>query len=538
MNLLDKLESHVGQRVFGWGPPSTRDVVVTRDLRVPMSDGTVLLADRWSARHGGDDQPVALIRSPYGRANFIGKLSALPLAERGYQVLVQSARGTFGSGGTFDAMRQERRDGLDTLNWIAEQPWFSGSIVLIGGSYMGYVQWAVADDMPDTVKAMIPAITESACTMEFLRPDGMSLEAPLGWGVEVDGQERPFGMLRSMIFRGKLHRALRTVPLKDADVVARGHRVPFIQDILVHAADSPRWDGVDHRHRVAKTRAAVSSVAGWYDVFLPGQLADFRELQAVRDDCRLTVGPWTHMQSDGTEIREAMSFGLAHARGERPPSRAPVRLYVMGAEQWRDFDEWPPKGYDAQRFYLQPGGGLSAALPAASRSDTYRYDPNDPTPAVGGIRLSGRGRVENSELEARADVLTYTTADLPEPVEIIGEVSADIWIRSSRPSADVFVRICDVDPRGRSFNVCDGLVTVRDAQQLGCATVRLWPTAYRFRAGHRIRVQVSSGAFPRFARNHGSDEPMATVTTLLPADQAIHHDPDHPSSITVPVKTV
>ena len=133
-------------------------------------------------------------------------------------------------------------------------------------------------------------------------------------------------------------------------------------------------------------------------------------------------------------------------------------------------------------------------------------------------------------------MLTYTTTPLESDVEVIGEVSAQIWFRSSLPRADVFVRLCDVDPGGKSWNICDGLTSLSDADQVTAATVRLWPTAYRFKAGHRIRVQVSSGSFPRYARNPGTGEPRATATRLVAADQSVYHDPEHPSAITLPVR--
>ncbi|MFY9847572.1 MAG: CocE/NonD family hydrolase, partial [Trebonia sp.] len=169
--------------------------------------------------------------------------------------------------------------------------------------------------------------------------------------------------------------------------------------------------------------------------------------------------------------------------------------------------------------------------------DRYRYDPADPTPAVGGARMvRDSGRRDNTALEARPDVLTYTTAPLEADTEVIGEVSAEIWFSSSLAYADVFVRLCDVDPRGRSWNVCDGLTSLTGADKVTRATVRLWPTAYRFKRGHRIRVQVSSGAFPRYARNPGSGEPLATATRLLAADQAVYRDPAHPSAVILPVR--
>lgn len=533
------LASHLIQRFLALDPPLTRDLVIERALPVPMPDGVVLLADRWAPRSGGDGLPVALLRSPYGRGRLLSAGMVRPFAERGFQVVIQSVRGTFGSGGTFEAMRNERADGLATLEWVKKQPWFGGSIVLTGASYLGYVQWALAGELPPEVKAMIPHNTDSALTLEFLRPDGLSLETPFGWGVMVDGQQRPGALVRQLTNAKRVERAIRTLPLGTADVAATGHRVGYIQDILAHDGEDQYWSPVDHRHDVAQVTTPVSSVGGWYDIFLPGQLRDFQVLQSLGRPARLTVGPWTHLSTDGTPIREALAFGLAHARGEEPPPRPPVRLYVLGEEAWRDFQSWPPKGYPPVRFHLGSGGTLAEALPTGTQPaepDRYRYDPADPTPAVGGVRMRrDGGRADNTALEARPDVLSYTTAPLDADREVIGEVSAEIWFSSSLRYADVFVRLCDVDTQGRSWNVCDGLTSLSGADEITKARVRLWPTAYRFKRGHRIRVQVSSGAFPRYARNNGTGEPRATATRLLPADQAVYHDAARPSAVILPV---
>ncbi|MEI8411375.1 MULTISPECIES: CocE/NonD family hydrolase [unclassified Kribbella] len=531
-----KLTSHLIQRALHLDAPVTRDVVVQRNLRVPMADGAELLANRYAPRVGGDGLPVALMRSPYGRSGLVGMMMARPLAERGFQVIVQSVRGTFGSGGDFDPLRNERADGLATIKWVRKQPWFGDSIVLTGASYLGYVQWAIADELPPEVKAMVPQVTESALTLEFLRKDGFSLETPYGWGVLVGSQERRGALLRQLVEGRRTRRSMDTLPLGQGDVVALGERSDYIQAILAYDAEHPHWDGIDHRDRVAAVTVPVSSMGGWYDIFLPGQLRDFKILQEAGRNPRLTVGPWTHLSMDSSMMLEAISFGLAHARGDEPPPRAPVRLFVMGEDAWRDFESWPPAGYEPQRFHLQPDGRLSSAE-CASGSSTYRYDPADPTPAVGGVRMvrGGSGRVDNTSLEERADVLTFTTPPLEQDVEVVGEVGAEIWFQSSRPYADVFVRLCDVDADGRSFNVCDGLTSLTDTDTLGPATVTLWPTAYRFRAGHRIRVQVSSGAFPRFARNPGTGESPLTATTLLAADQSVHYGVDYPSAVILPV---
>jgi putative CocE/NonD family hydrolase len=534
------LTSHLIQRAMKLDPPLTRDLVVQHDLPVPMPDGAVLLADRWAPRGASEPLPLVLYRSPYGRRGIFGLTQGRVMAERGFQVLIQSVRGTFGSGGVFDPIRQEREDGLATLDWIVRQPWCGDSIVLAGGSYLGYVQWAVADRLPPQVKAMVTQVTDSALTLEFLRKDGLSLETPFAWGAMVDGQERRGAMLRQLNQPGKVQRALRTLPLGGADRVIAGHRVDYIQDILAHDADSPRWKGFDHSDRVAHTGVPVSSIGGWYDIFLPGQLRDFTTLQEAGRPARLTIGPWTHIETDPVPIHETIEFALAHGRGEQPPERAAVRLYVMGEEAWRDFASWPPEGYEPQHFYLSPGGALTESRTDAADSepDRYRYDPADPTPTAGGVvmRFRGGGRVDNTALEARSDVLTYTTAVLERDVEVIGDVNAEIWFRSGLPFADVFVRLCDVHPDGRSYNVCDGLRSLTGADTLTRAEVRLWSTAHRFRRGHRIRIQVSSGAFPRFARNPGTGEPHATATTLRAADQEVYHGPDHPSAIILPVR--
>ncbi|MEV6544088.1 CocE/NonD family hydrolase [Streptomyces sp. NPDC051665] len=535
------LGSHLTQRLLRLPPPLTREVAVDHDLRVPMRDGTVLLADRWRPRSGGDGLPTVLLRLPYGRAGMAAGPMVRPLAERGFQVLIQSTRGTFGSGGTFDPMRHEREDGLDTVDWVIGQPWFGESMVLYGMSYLGYVQWAMADQLPPQVKAMIPAVSESALTLEFLRGDGFSLETPFGWGVMVAGQERRWAVPRQLLGAKRVRRAMSTLPLGEADVAAMGQRSGYIQDVLAHDAGTPRWAQLDHSHRVADIAVPVSSVGGWYDIFLPGQLRDHQALQAAGRQVRLTVGPWSHTSRGVgfTAVGEALGFGLAHACGEQPAERAPVRLFVMGEETWRDLPSWPPPGYTQQRFHLHPGGTLSTDPADESAPDGYRYDPADPTPAVGGVRLAlgvRGGRVDNTGLEARPDVLTYTTAVLDTDVEVIGEVGAEIWFRSSLTHADVFVRLCDVDVRGRSMNVCDGLVGLTDADRTSRATVRLWPTAHRFRRGHRIRVQVSSGAFPRYNRNPGTGEPRATATTLRAGNQEVFHDPGHPSAILLPVR--
>jgi hypothetical protein len=243
-------------------------------------------------------------------------------------------------------------------------------------------------------------------------------------------------------------------------------------------------------------------------------------------------------------LREGVTWFDAQLKGDHRQLRQnPVRLYLMGADEWRDLDGYPPPAGET-RYYLHAGARLAAVPPAgASPPDRYRYDPADPTPVVGGalLALQGAGPQDNRCLEARSDVLCYTTAPLARDLDVIGPVRLELFVRSSLPHADFFGRLCDVAPDGRSINTCDGLFRVEpghgEAQPDGThrLEVDMWATAYRFQRGHQMRLQVSSGAHPRWSRNLGTGEVIATGVKMAAADQTIYHDLDHPSALVLPV---
>ena len=222
-------------------------------------------------------------------------------------------------------------------------------------------------------------------------------------------------------------------------------------------------------------------------------------------------------------------------------SHRPVTIEVQGeAGGWRELDDWPPPG-DPKRWYLHPGGLLAPETPASpSPPDQYRYDPADPTPSVGGIGMLTGGPVDNRELEARADVLVYTSDRLADPLVLIGTVEAELWVNSSLDHTDFFVRLCDVSPDGTSVNICDGLQRLnpssirRSADGSFRVSVPMWPVGHRLGAGHRLRVHVSSGAHPVYARNLGTGEDVATATAMCPAEQAVYHEPGKLSFVTLP----
>jgi putative CocE/NonD family hydrolase len=530
-------------------PPATHAVGrVERDLPIPMDDGVSLLADVY---HPAGAAPAAtvLLRSPYGRGSF-GRLLGPLYARRGFRVIVESCRGTFGSGGRFRPQFDERADGLATLRWIERQPWFDGRLAMSGPSYLGYVQWAIAGEAGSRLAALCPHITMSNLAAHWYAGGSFSLDDAIGWSAMVSTQERRFASLDRLLglTARRVGRHIDTLPLVTLDERILGREVPFWRDFVNHASlDDPFWAAADHSKRIADVTAPVAMVGGWYDIFLPVQLADYRTLAAAGNPPWLVIGPWTHtsMAGGAEQLRDSLAWLAAHLAGDRSQLRAdPVRLYVMGAGEWRGFDRWPPPGYRAEAWHLHAGGRLARDAPAASDPDRYRYDPAHPTPIAGGTLLSGRaGRRDQRQTEARADVLSFTSEPLERDVEVIGEVEASIFASSSLGHFDVFVRLCDVDERGSSTNVCDGIQRVDPGygrpRADGPQPVRisLWPTAQRFRRGHRIRVQVSSGAHPRFVRNPGTGEPLATGTALRASEQAIHHGPGCASAVLLPVRS-
>jgi len=550
-SLVLRLTSRVVQRLMSLPAPQDRSVGTERDVAVPMDDGVDLLADLYTPA-GAGPHPTVLVRSPYGRRGPMGLFLGRVFAERGYRVMVQSCRGTFGSGGDFEPHFHERADGLATVRWIQAQDWFDGRLAMNGPSYLGQVQWAVADAIGPSLRALCSHVTYSDITQHWYRGGSFALEDAIGWSSMVS--EQGHGHFRALqdlleIRNRRIDRVIDRLPVVELDQQVVGDPVSFWREFVEHpSTDDPFWATVNHSERVAHVTAPVLQVGGWYDIFLPIQLTDHRALIGAGHQPRLVIGPWTHTAPAGfrTQLRESLRWLDQQVRGIPSPDAAPpVRLFVMGAEQWRDFASWPPDGYAPERWHLHAGGHLGPSDPEPSDADRYTYDPADPTPIAGGtlLRRTG-GRRDQARTEARPDVLVFTSDALTDDIEIIGEVSADLHVASDLDHFDVFVRLCDVDPNGHSRNVCDGIERVSPARHprppdgVWAIHVELWPTAQRFAAGHRLRVQVASGARPRFARNLGTGEPLATATTLRVAHQIVYHDPQHRSAINLPRRVV
>ena len=537
------LLSEIAGRLLRLPRPATRDLAVDRNLPVTMDDGVVLLADRY-VPPGVERAPTVLVRSPYGRSGAFGFLFGRLVAERGLQVLMQSIRGTFGSGGRFDPFN-ERADGLATLRWLRRQPWHSGPVGAIGPSYMGLVQWAVADELD----ALAPSVTASQFRGMALGAGSVPLDAALSWMLLLQVQER---RLAPLLLAQGLRRTLpgayaEHMPIAELDERAFGGRIAYFREWMDEMSpDSPYWAVRDFSSAVGDVEAPVQLTGGWHDIFLPWMVEDFRALRAAGHRPQLIIGPWTHASPSmtGVSLREGIAWMRAHLLGDtRLVRTAPVRVYVTGERRWLELPDWPPPGARELTLHLQPGGALSEAPPpGAAEPSRYRYDPADPTPALGGPMMLERRPVrDNRPLEERPDVLTFTGAPLEVDLDAIGPVRADIRLRSNRADTDVFVRVCDVQPDGASLNVCDALIRLtageppRDRDGVAPVQFELWPTAHRFAAGHRIRVQVSSGAHPRYAPNPGTGEDPLRATRAVVAEQEVLHDAERPSSVTISV---
>ncbi|HLY32708.1 MAG TPA: CocE/NonD family hydrolase, partial [Ktedonobacterales bacterium] len=399
-------------------PAETHAIAITRDIPITMPDGVTLLADHYVPHvpRSASKPPTILVRTPYGRRGYFGWVFAYPYAIHGYQVVIQSCRGTAGSGGEFRYARNERADGLATIAWITQQDWFSGDLAMVGGSYLGFVQWAVAAEAGPALKAIVPSITSADFNYFRFQGGSFELESSLNWSTMMaDGAANGLGLRAvpaEMRRTRRLPQAYRHLPLGTADQVVIGKPTELFQSQLQHGPDDPYWEPVDVSGTIGDLEIPIFLQGGWYDLFLDWQLKDYQRLRAAGRQPFLLIGPWAHGQM--ASIPETTRESLAWLRGRLHEDRGalreqPVRLYVMGANQWRSFADWPPPA-QIEHWYAQPGGALAKDLPAESTPDHYRYDPADPTPAVGGNSLGAAehmGAKDNRRLEARADVLVY-----------------------------------------------------------------------------------------------------------------------------------
>ena len=545
-------------------PAAPRDIIRSYNNAVPMRDGVHLSANIFRPEEPGR-YPAILVRTPYGKGY---ELTAhyQAFVEHGYAVVLQDVRGRYGSQGIFRPLEQEVSDGDDTLNWIAQQPWSDGKIGMMGGSYLGIVQWKAALTTNPHLKAIFPVV--SGCDDyrdRFYSTGGaMKLGQRLLWMSEN---------LRVPGFHPDFSRFVLHLPLRTADAAATGRISDMYQEAAAHPAYDSFWKAISTREHMDRIRVPVFSVGGWFDNFAESDLDAYKALRKNSGVHRILIGPWPHnmlIKFKGVDFGPdsfvplqgiQMQWFDQFLKGKDTPllSKPPVRIFVMGVNRWRDEREWPPRARPAY-FYLESRGrantlaGDGRLEPRPGRSpvsDRFVFDPRNPVPTVGGAvccnpKVFPWGPMDQRPVEKRSDVLVYTTAPLRKDVEVIGPVRVVLYASTSARDTDFTAKLVDVFPDGRAQNLTDGILRLRYRKSLEepelvrpgeiCRlTIDAGVTGNVFRKGHSIRVEVSSSNFPRFDRNPNTGGPIGGDTELRAAAQTIYHDAQHPSHVVLPV---
>jgi putative CocE/NonD family hydrolase len=575
-------------------------LLIDRNVPVPMRDGTVLRADIYRP---DTDVPLPTIvsRLPYNKDLLIKSSLAIDVvraAEAGFGVVYQDSRGRYQSEGEFRPFVHEGRDGYDTVEWVAAQPWCSGAVGMTGPSYIGATQWLAAMEQPPHLRAICPIITTSEYyeswtyqggafqlgftllwTLLFLAPDTAMRLAQAG-------QTDPEEIMRLLLSTDQMDAQYRHLPLSSLRILRESDTAHYYFDWIAHAANDDYWHSIAINRHYGRIQVPAHNIGGWYDLFLHGTLENFVRMrqeggsEIARTGQRLLIGPWAH--GDFTGLYPDHSFGISasadlvdltglqlpffarYLNGEDNglDQEPPVRLFVMGENRWREEQEWPLARAQYTPWFLhsdgdagRAGGTLSSQGPAQEAWDAYLYDPRYPAPMVGGPTFlpglqigANSGPRDQRPVEARADVLVYTSDPLDQPLEVTGPLTVTLYAATSAPDTDFVARLCDVYPDGASRILAEGILRARFRE--GCERPRpikpgqvyeyqidLVATSNLFRAGHRIRVDVTSSSFPRFDRNPNTGNPLGQdgPEDLRPALQMIFHDGEHPSHILLPI---
>lgn len=506
--------------------------VDVRDVRIPMRDGTLLAADIVRLADGGA-APALLVRTPYSRAAMRLVHDVVGLARDGWTVVVQDVRGRFDSEGVFDAFTQELADGYDTVDWCARQLWCDGRVAMTGWSYVGATQWLAALGGHPALLAINPIVGAGDIADAMLAEGGafqVGLVQPWVLGLAASD---PAGTAEVRARAGALgaqwEQTLRAAPGADPVAALFPGYAAWRRGITSATTVTDRYEELD---------VAVFQITGWYDIFCESALRHWQGMLGSRRPRRLVIGPWSH--SNGlSNLHPEMDFGGA-ANGvyagvtgaalgwmrdvlNGQPVASGITCFVMH-EGWRELTSWPPPGRDVVLHLGEEG--LLLPTPSRDGADVIRHEPANPVPTRGG-RVLGPflpmpGPVDQRTVEARDDVLVYTTEPLAEDVVLMGMVRGTFRVQSTAASIDVTVKLCDVQPDGRSFNIVDS-VRRRD---LAPGTwvdvdVDVGSTAYRVRRGHLLRLHVSGSNFPRFDVNPGSAGETGTATFLHPAEHRV-----------------
>lgn len=565
------------------GDPALYGVKIQRHMPVKMRDGVTLYADVYLPDKPGK-YPTIVVRTPYGVQRDGMHQTMLKYAQHGYAVVLQDVRGRYESEGIWEPFRDEAEDGFDTIEWAAAQSFSNGKVGTQGGSYLGHNQWQAASQNPPHLVAAFPTLASTNIYANWITQGGaFRLSFNYGWGVV----RMPNRIMLPQYWHTetwttedlKYDNILWHLPLKDGDLQSAGYATKHYRDWIQHDSYDDYWKAISDEERFDKIKVPTHTFGGWFDIFLAGTINGYVGMKnkggspQARSGARMIIGPWGHGSSqsfgdvDFTPIAQVDQFETElrffdyHVKGIQNglDKDLPVRLFYMGANQWRSEADWPIPGTQYQKWYISSNGAANAARgdgmlspvkPAAAGKDMYRYDPANPVKTLGGNNCCGTptppGPKDQRPLEQRSDVLVYTSDYLDSAVTIAGPVNMKLFAATDGPDTDWMIKLVDVYPNGFAMPVAEGIIRARFREGLDkpkllktgevyAYDISLTGTANVFLPGHRIRIDITSSNFPQFDRNPNTGDPLGANATVRVATQTIHHGGNYDSHIIMPL---
>ncbi len=544
------------------------------NIRTPMRDGVDLSSDIYLPQASGKF-PTVLMRTPYDNNTSLLIEKAMRLANSGYACVIQDVRGRWDSDGVHYALFGHGPDGFDTQEWIGQQEWSDGKIGMAGGSYLGWVQWQSAPHRSQYLTCIAPRVMCGDLYSGLIHPGGaFQLNVALTWGMRTNGRTA-----QSIEYHNWTE-AFRSTPLIDMDQQA-GRTLQFWRDWVTHTEYDSYWDSVNVENKWGEIAAPALIMGGWYDLYSHNTFINFNGLRLhgrtpEARQSQLIVGPWPHALSASTKTGD-VDFGANSLYDLEDlelrwfdywlkgidngiVGEAPLRLFIMGVNEWRDESEWPLARTDWQKWYLHSAGSANSLLgdgclspeePGDEPADHFVYDPDFPVQTVGGNNCCSPhivpwGPYDQRDVEMRSDVLCYTSEPLETDLEVTGPIKVVLYAATDGLDTDWTAKLVDVSTSGYAKNLCDGIVRARYREGFAAPKllqpgqtyqyeIDLAVTGNVFKKGHRIRVEVSSSNFPRFDRNHNTGNDLGTDSEMRRAQQTVQHSRAHPSHILLPV---
>jgi putative CocE/NonD family hydrolase len=569
-------------------PSTPVDFVIQHDVPMKTRDGVTLYADIYRPKSSGTF-PVILMRTPYDKSVNWAVSPIFKIVPRGYVVIIQDVRGRYTSEGEWYPFKHEQADGFDTVEWAAALPYSDGKVGMMGGSYVGATQMLAAIAQPPHLAAIAPNVTAS--------------NYHDGWTYQGGAFEQWFDQnWTSQLAQNTLQRRIdentnallgtSTLPLANypvfnfgqlpADAQLTAAIAPYYLDWLAHPDYDDYWKQWSIEEHFSNIAVPMLQVGGWYDIFNGGTLRNYMgakahgSTDAARTQQHLLIeigghagfgrrigdvdfGPHATENGYTDVILDWYDFLFKNIRNEFATDK-PVKVFVMGANEYRQEDDWPPPQAQRTKYFLHSGGkanslrgdgSLSATTPKSEPSDAYVYNPASAAPTVGGPLCCDANHMEpgprdQRSVENRDDVLVYSTGPLARDLEVTGPVTADLFIKSSAVDTDFTAKLVDVAPDGFAQDLTEGILRMRyraspehaalmNPGQIYEISIDLWATSNVFLHGHLLRLEISSSNFPRFDRNLNTGEEIKFARTFVAATNTILHDAQHPSALVLPV---